>query len=95
MNLREDSFFTGLIIGLLLPVGLFFLGQEILELMDKEMTESLGEKLQLFLFAVNAIMMRQFMIKREQDKIGRGILVMTMILVFSHVIYYYTSLINP
>jgi hypothetical protein len=92
INLREDSFFTGIVIGGLLPVVLYFIIAESFSLADKSISDSTFEKLQLFLFAVNAVIMRQFMVKRGQDNIGKGILLVTMLMVLAHFIYYYTSL---
>lgn len=92
INLREDSFFTGIVIGGLLPVVLYFIIAESFSLADKSMSDSTFEKLQLFLFAVNAVIMRQFMVKRGQDNIGKGILLITMLMVLAHFVYYYTSL---
>lgn len=51
---------------------------------------AISEKVQIMLVAVNAILMRQFLVKRNQERTGRGILLVTFVLVIAHLIYYYT-----
>ena len=94
LDLRKDSFTTGLAIGVLLPVVLYFIVDQSFAIADKMMGDSVSEKLQLLLFAINAVIMRQFMVKRGQDNIGKGILLVTIVMVIAHFIYYYTSFIK-
>lgn len=94
IDLRKDNFTTGLAIGVLLPVILYFIVDQSYQIFDHYMSDTVSEKLQLLLFAINAVMMRQFMVKRGQDNIGKGILLITMIMVIAHFIYYYTSFIQ-
>lgn len=91
LNLKEDKFTTGIAIGILLPIVLYFIVDQSYGIADKYMSDTVSEKLQLLLFAINAIMMRQFMVKRGQDNIGKGILLITMVMVIAHFVYYYTS----
>ena len=94
IDLKKDNFTTGLAIGVLLPVVLYFIVDQSYQIFDEFMSETVSEKLQLLLFAINAVMMRQFMVKRGQDNIGKGILLVTMIMVIAHFVYYYTSFIK-
>jgi len=90
--LKKDSLITGVIIGILLPIVLYGIIYFSFEASGSPVTRTVFEKLQLFLIAVNAFVMRQFMVNREQDNIGRGILLVTMIAVLAHFAYYYTEL---
>lgn len=62
-----------------------------MEMSGRSTSGKFSENLQLFLIAVNAFFMRHFMVKRNQDNIGKGILAVTMILVMVHVALYYTG----
>jgi len=89
--LTKDRFITGILIGLVLPAVVYMLFTLSMEAAGNAVTGTVSEKMQLFLIAVNAVVMRQFMIKREQDNIGRGILLITMLGAIVHFIYYYTT----
>jgi hypothetical protein len=93
--LRQDRFITGVIIGIILPAVVYFLFVLSMEASGKVVTSTISEKMQLFIIAVNAVVMRQFMVKREQDNIGRGILLVTMLGAVFHFVYYYTNWIRP
>ena len=87
--LNKDKMWVGVVIGILVPViiySIFYLG---MEMAGRYVDTVMSEKMQLVLIAMNAILMRQFLIKREQDNIGRGILLVTFIGVIWHLIHYY------
>tara|TARA_B100000780_G_scaffold269426_1_gene228221 strand:+ start:742 stop:1035 length:294 start_codon:yes stop_codon:yes gene_type:complete len=88
---RKDSMLIGIVIGLVLPAigyAIFYLGMDVA---DKFISARASENMQLFLIALNAVVMRQFMVKREQDNIGKGILMVTMAAALIHFIYYYSN----
>lgn len=89
--LKKDKVLTGIIIGLVLPLGLYYFIELTMEMNGKHTSGKFSENLQLFLIAVNAFFMRHFMVKRNQDNIGKGILAVTMILLMIHVALYYTN----
>tara|TARA_R110002050_G_scaffold102774_1_gene211577 strand:+ start:12444 stop:12722 length:279 start_codon:yes stop_codon:yes gene_type:complete len=90
--LEKDKFWIGIVIGTLLPIAIYTIFALGMEMADRYVSNEISEKFQLVLIAVNAIVMRQFMIKRKQDNIGKGILFITFATVIAHVIYYYTDL---
>lgn len=90
--LEKDKIWVGAIIGIVLPVAvytIFILG---MDMAGNYVSNSISEKFQLVLIAVNAIIMRQFMIKRNQDNIGKGILLVTFLGVILHMLKYYTDI---
>ena len=90
--LEKDRIWVGFIIGIILPLviyTIFILG---MDMASRYVSSEISEKFQLVLIAVNAIVMRQFLIKRNQDNIGRGILMVTFIGVILHMLHYYTDL---
>ncbi len=89
--LKKDKVIVGIIIGLILPLGLYYFIELSMEMSGRSTSGKFSENLQLFLIAVNAFFMRHFMVKRNQDNIGKGILAVTMILVMVHVALYYTG----
>jgi hypothetical protein len=91
--LNKDHIGAGVIIGIVLPLVLYTIFILGMDMSGRYVTNAVSEKFQLVLIAVNAIIMRQFMIKREQDKTGRGILLVTFIGVIVHVLHYYTDII--
>ncbi len=90
--LDKDKLWVGLIIGIVLPLGfytMFILG---MEMAGRYVTNETSEKFQLVLIAINAIVMRQFMIKRNQENTGKGVLLITFIGVILHMLHYYTDM---
>lgn len=90
--LEKDKIWVGLVIGILLPLAIYTIFILGMDMSDRYVSSEISEKFQLVLIAVNAIVMRQFMIKRNQDNIGRGILIVTFLGVMLHMLYYYTDL---
>jgi membrane-bound metal-dependent hydrolase YbcI (DUF457 family) len=91
--LEKDKIWVGLVIGTLLPLAIYTIFILGMDMADRYVSNEISEKFQLVLIAVNAIMMRQFMIKRNQDNIGRGILLITFLGVIVHMLHYYTDII--
>ena len=89
--LEKDRFFVGLLIGILLPTAIYTIFILGMDMADRYVTNEISEKFQLVLIAVNAIVMRQFMIKRNQDNIGKGILFITFVAVIIHMVFYYSG----
>jgi len=89
--LEKDRFFIGLLIGILLPTAIYTIFILGMDMADRYVTNEISEKFQLVLIAVNAIVMRQFMIKRNQDNIGKGILFITFVAVIIHMVFYYSD----
>lgn len=89
--LKKDSYITGIIIGILVPAvtfSAFYFGMELWQ--PGIMQSRIIEKSLLFFIALNALVMRYFMIKREQDRIGRSILIVTFLGAIVYMMYYYT-----
>ncbi len=90
--LNKDNIWVGVILGILIPVLAYGLFYGFMEISSRKITYEVFEKMQLVLIALNAIAMRHFLIKRQQDQIGRGILFVTFLLVIYHFAKYYTEL---
>lgn len=90
--LNKDTLWVGGLIGILVPATIYTIFSLGMEMAGVYITLEIREKMQLLLFGVNAVLMRQFMVKRHQDNIGRGILFVTFLGVIAHVLYYYTEL---
>jgi hypothetical protein len=89
--LEKDKMITGILIGIFLPVVLYALFYLIMQVSGSYVSETLTEKLILLLIGINAFFMRHFMVKREQDQIGKGILLVTFLGAIVYVIYYYAG----
>ena len=88
--LKKDSLLIGILVGISVPAvvfGMFYFG---MELAGFRLTSEITEKMQLLLMGVNALVMRYFLVTREQDQIGRGILLITFVGVIAHFIKYYS-----
>lgn len=90
--LEKDKIWVGAIIGILLPVAIYTIFVLGMEMADVYVTSTTSEKFQLVLVAINAIVMRQFMVTRNQDNIGKGILLVTFLGVILHMLKYYTDI---
>ncbi len=89
MNLFEsDSIFKGLLIGTLLPAILFGMIYITIISVSDIVTERFYENSTLLFIALNGITVRYFMIKKDQEKTGKGILVITFILMLLWVILF-------
>jgi hypothetical protein len=91
---HKDSIFLGMAMGIVLPAALYGLFHLSMYASGMFVTDSISEKMQLFLIAFNAVAMRFFMVNREKDRIGRGILLVTMLGALVHFTYYYTALLR-
>lgn len=89
--LKKDRYITGVIIGILVPAVLYSVFHISMELWRPGIMNSrIIEKSILFFIALNALLMRHFMVKREQDRIGRSILIVTFLGALAYMMYYYT-----
>ena len=86
---KKDKVWSGILIGFLLPLSLYGITMLGMELKNSAVTNSFYENIQLLLIAINAIVMRHFMINRDQENIGKGVLSMTFIWVLLYVVYYH------
>ena len=91
--LEKDKIWVGIIIGFALPLALYTLFILGMDMAGNYVSKLTSEKFQLVLIAINAIVMRQFMVSRNQDNTGKGILLVTFIGVIAHMLNYYTDLI--
>jgi hypothetical protein len=88
--LNKDSLLIGIGVGIIIPAlvyGIFYFG---MHLAGVRVTSEISEKMQLVLMGVNALAMRYFLVTREQDQIGKGILLVTFVGVIAHFITYYS-----
>lgn len=88
--LNKDSLLIGIGVGIIIPAlvyGIFYFG---MQLAGVRVTSEISEKMQLVLMGVNALAMRYFLVTREQDQIGKGILLVTFVGVIAHFITYYS-----
>ena len=88
---KKDKVIVGVLIGIIMPIVLYYFIELSMEMSGRATSGKFSENLQLFLIAVNAFVMRQFMVKRDQDNIGKGIMGVTLIFVLVHVGLYYTN----
>lgn len=92
--LNKDKMITGVIIGAALPASLFSMFYLIMEnAAPGSMHSAMVEKAILLFIGLNALVMHHFMVRREQDEIGKGILLTTFIGALVYVTYYYTDFI--
>lgn len=89
MMLNKDNVWVGIGIGLALPATIFSIFYLIMEMRHYYVSEEIVKNMILVLFAINAIVMRQFFVTRDQDNIGRGIFMVTFIGVILFVIKYH------
>jgi hypothetical protein len=88
--LNKDHLLIGIGVGIIIPAlvyGIFYFG---MQLAGVRVTSEISEKMQLVLMGVNALAMRYFLVTREQDQIGKGILLVTFVGVIAHFITYYS-----
>ena len=90
--LDKDRLWVGLLLGIIIPLGIYTLFIEGMDLSGRYVSNEISEKFQLVLVAINAIVMRQFMIKRNQENTGKGIFIITFIGVIIHSLKYYTDI---
>ncbi len=90
--LKQDRFITGTAIGIALPAVLYTIFWLAMEIAGIYISRRLNENMILFLIGINAVLMRHFMVKRQQDNIGKGILLVTFIFALSYAFYYYSDL---
>lgn len=87
--LNKDKVWVGASIGLLVPSVVFSIFYLIMEMRQYYVSEEIVKNMVLVLFAINAIVMRQFFVTLNKDNIGRGIFMVTFIGVILFVIKYH------
>lgn len=87
---KLDSWLTGITVGLLVPVIIYFGGKSILSWQGKFMGAEFDESFSLFAFAINGGIMYFFMNKKGRDRFGKGIIAATFVYVFIWVFKYQT-----
>ncbi|MDR0207501.1 MAG: hypothetical protein LBI45_09640 [Bacteroidales bacterium] len=82
-KLRQDSFWMGLILGLLIPAIIFGLFEFIIYFLPHQIRDSNVFTLQrLILISIipNVLLLRYYLLKLKYDLTGRGILAVTFII---------------
>lgn len=93
--LNKDKLITGIFIGAALPSALFTMFYLIMDnAAPGSMHSGMIEKTILLFIGLNAVVMHHFMVRREQDEIGKGILLITFVGALVYVTYYYTDFFN-
>lgn len=90
--LNKDRYWVGIVVGIILPLIIYIIFSESMTLMNRYLSNEISEKFQLVLIAINVIIMRQFMLNRQQENTGKGIFIITFIGVIIHLLIYYTDL---
>lgn len=86
--IKKDSIISGILIGLGLPLIIYFGGIGLIEWQGKYMAASFYKDFSLFSFACNGGLVYFFLKKKEFDRMGRGIIGATFIYVFMWVFKY-------
>jgi len=86
---KRDKLSSGLLLGLLLPLALYGIMIGLLKWQGKFFGPDFHENTQLLLIAINALIMRHFMLTRDQENIGKGVLGATFIWLFYYVIRFH------
>lgn len=81
---KRDRLATGLLLGFAVPLTLYWGTVTLLEAQGMWVSPAFEENAQLLMIAINALLMRYFMLTRDQEQIGRGILGAT----FVYLLYY-------
>lgn len=86
---KKDQMSSGVLLGLLFPLALYGIMVGLLKLQGKFFGGDFHENTQLLLIAINALFMRHFMIDRDQENVGKGILAATFIWLLYYVIRFH------
>ena len=85
---KKDKLITGVLLGLLVPVVPPLAVYLYYDLQGRWVSPDFMEGFSLFMLAVNGLLLRYFLVKREQDRIGRGIMMVTLPLTIVWVIIF-------
>jgi RsiW-degrading membrane proteinase PrsW (M82 family) len=91
-KLRQDSFWMGLLLGLLIPAILFGLLELILFFLPQEIKMAnvfTVQRLILISIIPNVLLLRYYLLKLKYDLTGRGILAVTFIIGIAFAILHY------
>ena len=86
---KNDSYIVGVAISILIPFFIYTLFRYIFYYQNKVFSSLLNENLLLFLIALNGIVFWYFMVKRELEKTGKAIFLVTLLYVIIYVIIYH------
>ncbi len=86
---KRDKLLSGVLLGLLLPLTLYGIMIGLLKWQGKFFGPSFHENTQLLLIAINALFMRHFMMERDQENIGKGVLGATFIWLLYYVVRFH------
>ena len=90
--LKKDNYLVGGLAAIVIPALLYVLFVLFMEGKGAVMTSTLHEKFQLVLIAINAVLMRLFLVNKKFDRAGRAVMLVTMIGALCHFTYFYTDL---
>jgi hypothetical protein len=88
--LNKDEYSLGVILGLIIPVPATFIFLALLRLFQNYLhafTNVRDMDMLLLGFAVNLVVMRYYLTKRKFDKTGKGLLVLTVVLIIMFLIF--------
>ena len=86
----KDKVLNGLLIGVLLPIILYFSVFGSVYLMGKRLDTGFNENFQLLLIGINAVVIK-LLFDKKKDKIGKGVFIITFALAFVYLIIYYAD----
>ena len=80
LNLKQDNFVLGLILGAVTPVIPFCIIYFTLQWLFPAYLQVRGEStIELLVIILNVVIMRQYMVKYKFEKTGRGLLMVTFV----------------
>lgn len=86
---KKDNILIGIAIGIVLPLALFAFVTLPLYFSGKTVANTFDENFQLFCIAFNAFVFRWITVKKELDKMGKGVLIVTLLYALAWVITYH------
>jgi hypothetical protein len=89
INKIKDSIWIGFLVGFGVPALLYGIFYLTIVRPSDIVTSGLYENATLLIIAVNGVLIRFFMIKREKDNIGKGIIGSTLLLAMAWIIAFH------
>lgn len=86
---NKDNIWVGASIGVILPAVVYSIFYLIMEMRNYYISDEVVKNMILVLFAINAIVMRQFFVNLNKEQTGKGIFMVTFIGVIAFVIKYH------
>lgn len=89
--LKKDSFYLGIIMGLVLPVAMFFIIRGALHLIESFVHSVTLEFHYVLLLSttVNLITLRYYLVNLKNDRTGRGILGITFVYIILYFVFFH------